>query len=203
MNLSFVQFTIRGAQWQTPHCTSLITAAYRVPAQSLYPAQSSAHWTSEKLQSINEYAANWMLGLSVPDRVGCFIAVSFGLPTLDRSITVTRFWRRRPQPWARRRGKTSSSTTYAVRFHVIALSDKTVSYLLLFICLIFVFSFLSINFFFSHFSIPSKVNELVWSSNSCLHYLIRKRKNCETANGVLSSKCSLQSQKLCRTVPQL
>jgi len=64
--------TFCGVQWQTPQCTSLITATYRVLAQSLRPVPSSAHWTSETLQSINEYAAEWMLGVSVPDRVGCF-----------------------------------------------------------------------------------------------------------------------------------
>jgi hypothetical protein len=44
------------------------TATYSILAQSLHPVPSSAHWTSETLQ----YAAKWMLGVSVPDRVRCF-----------------------------------------------------------------------------------------------------------------------------------
>ena len=78
--------------------------------------------------------------------------------------------------------------------HVIALSDTTASCLLIFICLFSSFSFLSITF--SHVSVPSKDNELVWSSNNCLLYLIRKRSNYETVNGVLSSKTSSFPQVL-------
>jgi hypothetical protein len=79
-------------------------------------------------------------------------------------------------------------TTYAVCFYVIALSYTTASCLLLFICLFYAFSFLSITF--SHFSVLSKNNELVWNSNNCLSYLICKLSTYEPANGVLSLRSS-------------